>query len=79
MGVDGGAGEGDEPFTPPQPMDRARTRGLKRNRKSRLNELTPHLISLGPDLIFETNHPSEVGLTMQGFLTMRFNPLVLGT
>lgn len=51
--------------------------GLKEIENLVSMDSTPHLISLGPDLIFETNHPSEVGLTMQGFLTMRFNPLGL--
>jgi hypothetical protein len=60
-------GEGDEPCTPPQPIVKARIRELKQNKKSRLNVLTPHLLSFNLIFIFETNHPSEVGLIKNGF------------
>jgi hypothetical protein len=60
VGVGESAVEGDEPFTPPQPTIRARNRGLKKNKNTRLKVLTPLSV-------FETNWPSKVGLTMYGF------------
>ena len=60
VGVGESAVEGDEPFTPPQPIIRARTRGLKKNRDTRLKVITPLIV-------FETGQPSTVGLTIYVF------------
>jgi hypothetical protein len=60
VGVGVGEVEGDEPFTPPQPIIRARTRGLKKNRDTRLKVITPLIV-------FETGQPFTVGLTIYVF------------
>ena len=39
-----GVGEGDEPFTPPQPIMKARKRGLKKTKNTRLKVFAPLLV-----------------------------------
>jgi hypothetical protein len=62
MGVGVGKGDEDVPFTPPQPIVKARNRVLNKNKNARLKYL--HLSN-----VFESGQLSLVGFIIHGFLT----------
>jgi hypothetical protein len=59
----------DEFFTPPHPIVRARTRGLKKNKIARLK-------GTAPLRGFESALPSLVGSEITVFLTILLTPLI---